>query len=263
MNVYVMTDMEGISGISSREQCRTGGVAWEAAKALMEADFNAAVAGASAGGASRIVLNDAHGGGDGNIRLEKMDGRAEYERPQGGANMMPALNDGKFDVGFHVGAHAMAGTLDAFLCHTQSSASWHNYRVNGERWGEIAQFAAYMGHFGVPLVLVTGDDAACREAHELLGDEIETVAVKSAVGRQRARCLSPAAARERIQEAAARAIRLGEKVKPFRPAFPAEVDFEFNSSEFADRAACSPGVERINGRTVRKVARNARELVGW
>jgi D-amino peptidase len=263
MNVYVMTDMEGISGLNSAEQCRSGKPQWEAARTLMEGDFNAAIAGAAAAGAARIVLNDAHGGGNGNIRVENMDERAEYERPQGGANMMPALNDGKFDVGFHIGAHAMAGTANAFLSHTQSSVAWHNYSVNGERWGEIAQFAAYLGHFDVPLVLVTGDEAACAEARKLLGEEIDTVAVKTGIGRQRARCLAPAVARARIQEAAARAVRLSARVKPFKPKFPVEVEIEFHYSSTADRVACSPGMERVDGRTVRKTASNARELVGW
>jgi D-amino peptidase len=263
MNVYVMTDMEGISGIQCQGQCASGSDEWRRSLPLVEADFNAAIAGAAAGGARRIVLNDAHGGGDGNIRVENMDDRAEYERPRGGGNMMPALLDGDFDVGFHIGGHAMAGTADAFLDHTQSSASWHNYWVNGEKWGEIAQFAAYMGHFDVPMVLVTGDEAACKEARELLGEEVETVAVKTGLGRRSARCLPPKVAQQRIQEAAARALRLKGKVQPLKVKLPAEVVIEFNSADVADRVACAPGIERVDARTVRKTAATARELVGW
>ena len=257
-----MTDMEGISGICRQGQVRTGTEEWKLSVPLAEGDFNAAIAGAALAGARRIVLNDAHGGGN-NIRIENMDERAEYERPLGGGNMMPALLGGGFDLAFHIGAHAMAGTQDAFLDHTQSSLSWHNYRVNGQRWGEIAQFAAYLGHFGVPLVLVTGDEAACREARELLGSEIETVAVKTALGRRAARCLATKVARQRIQEAAGRALRLKDRIKPFQPKLPAEVVVEFHSSDVADSVACSPGVERVDARTVRKTAATARELVGW
>lgn len=262
MNVYIMTDMEGISGICRRGQCASGSEEWEKSRPLVEADFNAAVAGAAAGEARRIVVNDAHGGGQGNIRIENMDERGEYERPLGGGNMMPALVDGKFDVGFHIGAHAMAGTQDAFLDHTQSSASWHNYWVNGEKWGELAQFAAYMGHFGVPMVLVTGDEAACAEARELLG-KIETVPVKTALGRQLARCMPPKVAHRKIQEAAARALGLKKKIKPFKVKLPAEVTVEFNRSDTADAVAASPGIERVGARTVRRIAETARELVGW
>ncbi len=262
MNVYIMTDMEGISGICRGGQCASGSADWEKSRPLVEAEFNAAVAGAAAGEARRIVVNDAHGGGQGNIRIEEMDDRAEYERPLGGGNMMPALADGKFDVGFHIGAHAMAGTQDAFLDHTQSSGSWHNFWVNGKLWGELAQFAAYMGHFNIPLVLVTGDEAACAEARELLG-KIETVAVKTALGRQLARCMTPGAAHRKIQEAAGRALHLKKKVEPFKVKLPAEVVIEFNRSSHADSAAANPGIERVDARTVRKTAETAREIVGW
>jgi len=262
MNVYIMTDMEGISGINREEQCKSESDEWRRSLPLMEAEFNAAIAGAATGGARRIVLNDAHGGGE-NIRLAEMDSRAEYERPLGGGNMMPALLDGKFEIGFHIGAHAMSGTQDAFLDHTQDSVNWHNYWVNGEKWGELAQFAAYMGHFDVPLVLVTGDEAACAEARALLGKDVETVAVKIGLGRRHARCLAPSVAHEKVQEAAARALRQKDRIKPFKVKLPAEVVVEFNSTSTADNVAALPGIERVDARTVKKIAQSARELVGW
>jgi len=260
MNVYIMTDMEGISGITRRDQVWCGTAAWRESLALAEADFNAAVAGAATGGARRIVLCDAHGGGA-NIRVENMDGRAEYERPVGAGNIMPALAAAKFDLALMIGAHAMAGTQGAFLEHTQSSFTWHNYLVNGQRWGEIAQFAAYLGHFDVPMVMVTGDEAACREAREFLG-EVETVVVKQALCRQHARALPLAAARKAIEEAAARALRLAGRIKPFKVKLPAEVRVEFHTAETADGFARKPGVKRVDGRTVGWTANTARQLVG-
>ncbi|HOX07119.1 MAG TPA: M55 family metallopeptidase [Planctomycetota bacterium] len=260
MNVYIMTDMEGVSGVVRREQVSPGTAPWREALQFAEADFNAAVAGAAAGGARRIVLCDAHGGGN-NIRLEKMDGRAEYERPVGARRIMPALEEAKFDAGFMVGAHAMAGTQGAFLEHTQSSFTWHNYTVDGRRWGEIAQFAAWLGHFDVPLVLVTGDEAACREAREFLG-EVETATVKTTLCRQYARSLPPAAAHKAIEEAAARALRLVGRARPFKPKFPADVRIEFHRADTADGAARRPGVKRLDGRTVGWTANSALELIG-
>ena len=263
MNVYIMTDMEGVSGINRQEQCQSGSLEWRKSRLLVEGDFNAAVEGAVLGGAELIVLNDAHGGGQGNIRLENMSGKARYERPLRGRNMMPALLGEKFQVAFLIGAHAMAGTQDAFLDHTMSAEAWHNYRVNGERHGEIAMFAAYLGEFGVPLTLVTGDEAACHEARELLGKKIETVAVKQGIGRQRASCIVPAEAHDRIRQAAERATALAGKVNPFKFKYPAEVHIEFNRSDYADEAAARPGVERVDGRTVMRTVQSARELVGW
>ncbi len=260
MNVYIMTDMEGVSGIVRREQVAPGSAAWRDALRFAEADFNAAVAGAFAGGARRVVLCDAHGGGN-NIRIENMDGRAEYERPTGRGSVMPALFSGKFDVALLIGAHAMAGTQGAFLEHTQSSASWHNHTVDGKRWGELAQFAAWLGHFDVPLALVTGDEAVCREAREFLG-EVETVAVKTALCRQYARSLPLEAAHKAISEAAARAVLAAGKVRPFKPKLPAEVRLEFHSAEGADGLARRPGVRRIDGRTVGWTASTALQLIG-
>lgn len=259
MNVYIMTDMEGISGISRVEQTSPPSAPWRESLALLEGDFNAAISGAAAGGARRIVLCDAHCGG-GNLRIDNMDGRAEYERSAGVRNWMPALSGAKFDAGFMIGAHARAGTPEAFLDHTQSSRDWHEYRLDGRPLGEIGQVAAWMGALDVPLVLVTGDEAACREARELLG-EVETAAVKTALGRRFARCLPPAAMRKAIEEAAVRALRLVGRAKPFAVKFPAEVQIEFQRPDAAERLARRPGARLLDGRKVAWTANSVRELV--
>jgi D-amino peptidase len=259
MNVYIMTDMEGVSGISRVEQTSPPTAPWRESLSLLEGDFNAAISGAAAGGARRIVLCDAHCGG-GNLRIESMDARAEYERTAGVKNWMPAVAGAKFDAGFMIGAHARAGTQDAFLDHTQSSREWHEYRLEGRPLGEIGQAAAWMGAFDVPLVLVTGDEAACREARELLGD-VETVAVKTALGRKYARCLPPAVVRKAIEEAAVRALRLVGRAKPLKVKFPAEVQIEFQRPAGAENLARRPGARLLDGRTVGWVAKSVRELV--
>jgi D-amino peptidase len=259
MNVYIMTDMEGVSGISRQEQTSPPGGPWRESLPLVEGDFNAAVAGAAAAGARRIVLCDAHCGG-GNVRIEHLDQRAEYERSAGAKAWMPALAEAKFEAGFFLGTHARAGTAGAFLDHTQSSVEWHEYRLDGRPLGEIGQVAAWMGAFEVPLVLVTGDEAACREAREILG-EVETVAVKTALGRKYARCLAPTTVRKAIEEAAVRALRLVGRAKPFKVKFPAEVQIEFQRPDAAEAYARRPGVRRIDSRTVAWSAKSARELL--
>ncbi|GAH84289.1 unnamed protein product, partial [marine sediment metagenome] len=123
MKIYILTDMEGISGIGRREMVMAdeGGQHYQYGRKCLTEDINAAVAGAFDGGATDVVVNDGHGGGR-HLILEEADPRALYERPVSGYHLMPSLDE-SFDGLFVVGAHAMAGTIDAFLDHTQSSAT--------------------------------------------------------------------------------------------------------------------------------------------
>lgn len=260
MKIYIITDMEGISGICNEEQVKRETPHYGPARRLLCADVNAAVAGAFAGGATEVVVSDGHGGGF-NLLLEEMDPRAVYERPNGGLDMMPAL-DGSFAGVFCVGYHAMAGTLNGFLDHTQSSASWYNYYLNGRRTGELGQVGALAGSFGVPVLLVTGDQAACDEGREFFG-EIETAAVKQGIGRQHARCLQPEAARELIRAAAQRAMGLVGKMAPYRVSLPLTVRLEYYRSDMADAVARRPGTRRIDARTVERVVDDVRLLLSF
>src|SRR5687767_14008086 len=133
-----------------------------------------------------------------------MDSRAVYERPNGALDFLPGLDESFAGI-FCVGYHAMAGTLNGFLDHTQSSASWLNYYLNGRRCGELAQVAVWAGSYGISMLLVTGDQAACDEAHEFF-QPVETVAVKQGIGRQHARCIHPEKAHNFIREGAKRAM---------------------------------------------------------
>src|SRR5947207_720499 len=101
MKIYIITDMEGVSGICNEEQVKKESPHYGPARRLLCADVNAAIAGAIAGGATEVVVNDGHGGGF-NFLMEEMDPRAVYERPNGGLDLMPALDDsfaGAFCVG--------------------------------------------------------------------------------------------------------------------------------------------------------------------
>jgi D-amino peptidase len=174
---------------------------------------------------------------------------------------MPSLDD-SFAGLFQVGCHAMAGTLNAFLDHTQSSRSWFSYSLGGREMGEMGQVAAIAGHYGVPTLLVTGDEAACAEAREFFGD-IETVAVKRATGRNHASCLHPKRAQELIREAAARAIKSVGELQPFVVEMPAEVKLTVTRADYVDGLARRPGVERMDARTIRKTIDSALDLISF
>lgn len=258
MKIYIMTDMEGVSGICNELQVTTGTPQYEAARSLLCGDVNAAIAGAFDGGATEVLVSDGHSSGF-NLILEQMDSRALYERPNGGRDFMPGL-DASFAGVFSVGYHAMAGTLNGFLDHTQSPESWLNYYLNGRRSGELAQVAAWSGMFDVPTLLVTGDQAACDEAREFFGN-IETVAVKQGIGRQFARCIQPEKARQMIRESAEKAMgRIGE-AEPFKVATPVTIRLEFYRSDMADGVANRPGTTRIDARTVERTVDSVREIL--
>lgn len=257
MKVYMMTDFEGISGVRTMEECQTGSPQYQAARKFLCGDINAATAGAFDGGADEVIVRDGHGGGF-NLILELMDPRALYTG-RGGPNWCPGLDE-TCDVAFFVGAHAMAGTPGAFLEHTQSSKSWLDYRVNGRSFGELGQFGAYCGALGIPVVLVTGDEAACREAEQFFPG-CETVAVKRATSRNSALCIHPERAHEMIRAAAKRALARAGEIPPLKVEFPAEVVMTYMRTDHADAATAKRGVERVDSRTVKWTAANPHELL--
>ena len=256
MKIYIMTDFEGVSGVRTQEESATGTAPYEVARKFLVADVNAAIAGAFDGGATEVLVRDGHGRGF-NFLLDLMDPRAVYVG-NAAENWLPHL-DATCDAAFFVGAHAMAGTQDAFLDHTQSYA-WYCYSVNGRAMGEQGQLGAIAGSYGVPVVLVTGDEAACVEARHFFPG-CEAVAVKRAEGRQSARCMHPLRAQALIRAAAQRAMRLTRTVPPMVTTWPAEVALEFTRTDYADGLAAARGVDRLGPRTVRWFAAHANELL--
>jgi len=204
-----------------------------------------------AGGATEIFVRDGHMGG-GNFIDGLLDGRAHLL-----AKGQP-LPEGVV-AGMRIGAHTMGGVLNAFLDHT----CWHGHvfsiHVNGRAFGEIGLEAARLGQHGIPLVAVSGCEMACKEARDFVG-ELAFAPVKRAVGRSRAVLVEPDEAHQRIRDAAEQGLaRVGE-IAPFRVIFPVEMIEVYCRTELADRAAQKgDDVERIDARTVRKIAHAADE----
>jgi D-amino peptidase len=155
--------------------------------------------------------------------------------------------DGGFDAAMFIGYHARAGTRNATIDHTYTSRVYEA-RLNGEPVGELALNAAMAGVHGVPVALVSGDQALATEARMLLGDGVETVVVKEAVGRFAARSLAPTVACDRIRAGAASALRRKHKLLKIAPPIRLEVDFAL--TQMADMAELVPGSVRTGGRTV-------------
>ena len=254
MRVFFDTDLEGAVGVYNMEMCLRGDPLFSYAYAELAKDINAAVEGAFLGGADECVVCDGHGAQG--LKFDLIDPRAI----RGNYGMM---KEG-FDVMFCIANHAQAGTQNAFLDHTQNSREWFCYKINGRPSGEIAQSAMQAAHYGAPVVLVTGDEAAVTEAHNFLG-EVETVAVKRGIGRQQCEMYDPEESRAKIREAARIAvsnfINGTKEYRLYTPALPAICELTFMRTDACDRAmSYKSNRERIDGRTVRWVAQSYLEI---
>jgi D-amino peptidase len=154
------------------------------------------------------------------------------------------------DAALLVGMHAMAGTRAGVVNHTVSGADYQNLWFNGTRVGETGIHAALCGTWNCPVLLVTGDDAACAEGRALLGDGLTTVAVKRGLGAASARQIPPARTRRMIEDGARRALRDLRAVQPWDPGSPCEIRVEFKHTKATDDLRFRAGVERVDDRTI-------------
>lgn len=240
MKVFISIDLEGVAGYAgSAEGINTN--------ELMAAEANVAIAGAFDGGAKEVIVVEAHGSKR-NINPQRIDPRARIlsGRPRTPEHMGGI--DETYDAALFIGYHAKAGTLRGVMSHTYTGVVF-SLRINDIEVGETGADAAIAGYFGVPVVMVSGDDVVCKEAKELLGD-IETVVVKEGVSRSAAICIPPPKAYEMIQQGAARALKKVGSVSPFVIKPPIHVETTFIDPSHADTVCFLPFVERIDGITV-------------
>ncbi|HYZ93129.1 MAG TPA: M55 family metallopeptidase [Actinomycetota bacterium] len=253
MRVHIISDMEGVSGIVKWEQVTGGERLYEEGRILYTEEINAAVRGAKRAGATEIIVMDCHGAGRGwtfnSLIPERLDPACEWVVQTSWTEYTETLEQG-CDAALFVAMHAMAGTADGGLCHTVSGTSWTNLSFNGTLVGETGINAALCGHFGCPVLLVTGDEAVCGEASALLGSGLTTVAVKKSFGRQSARNLPPVKAREMIEEGAHRALQNLKAVEPYDPGRPCEIKVEFATTDGTPKYRDRHGIDVPDGRTV-------------
>ena len=246
MRVHIISDMEGVAGIVKWQQTSGGEKLYDEGRVLYTEEINAAVRGAKDAGATEIVVMDCHGAGgayDFNSLLpELLDPACEYVVQQEWTEYTGFLESG-CDAALFVGMHAMAGTADGVLSHTVSGQAWQSLRFNGTLVGETGINAALCGHWGVPVLLVTGDHAVCIEAKELLGAGVTTVEVKQGLGRFSARMQTPHRARELIEEGARKALADLTVVAPYDPGRPAEIAIDFATPDRLQEFANRKGVE--------------------
>ena len=260
MRVYISVDMEGIAGVVHEDQTdpidsRHAGE-YNRFRRLMTNEANAAIRGARDAGATGVVVNDSHWLMR-NLLAEELDPFAELM--SGGPkrlSMVEGIESG-FDAAMFIGYHARAGTQNATIDHTYTSRVYET-RIGGAPVGELALNAALAGVYGVPVALVSGDQSLAAEAQALLGDTVETVIVKQAVGRFAARSLAPSVACERIRAGAAAALSRPHPLFTFSP--PVRLEVDFTESQMADMAELAPGSQRTGARTVEYTGDDYRQV---
>ncbi|GAA0377134.1 M55 family metallopeptidase [Microbispora corallina] len=246
MKIYLSVDMEGVTGLTDPEEMHAGGRGYERGCELMTGDANAVVEGAFSAGARSVLVNDAHGSTK-NLRIDLLDPRATLVRGPGKPHRMGQGLTGEFDAACFAGYHARAGVQHGVLNHTWMGKEIYNVYLNGAICGETRLVAGFAGSLGVPVALVTGDEAVCEEAAELLGD-VETVAVKTGIDRFSAELLPPSVAWERITQGAARALGRLPELRPYVVPPPYTLGVEWNSTAIAAACAVVPGVKQVGPR---------------
>jgi D-amino peptidase len=264
MRVHVISDIEGVSGVVKSQQGDGGESLFEEARRLYTEEINAAIRGAFAARATEVVVMDCHGAGKGwdfnSLLPEALDPRCEWVVQNEWTEYTGFLEEG-CDAALFVGMHARAGVADGVLNHTISGSDIYELRFNGTPVGETGVNAALCGTFGCPVLLVTGDDAVCRESRELLGEGLTTVAVKQGLGRSSARNIAPPRAREMIEEGAKQALADLSAVAPYDPGHPCEIEVDLMGSHLVEPYRFRHGIEIVDGR--RLVSKADDWLTAW
>ena len=223
--IYVSTDMEGASGVFQWAQVNfTTTTLSQKAREYFMSDLNAVIRGLRDGGATEIIVLDGHGNGA--VVPHLMEPGAKYVVGHGRSELFYGLD--KDCIGMvMVGYHSMMGTPDGVLNHTQNGLTENRYWYNGVESGEMVQEAIVAGHYGVPPIMVTGDEATCREALKFFGKTCVTVAVKKGLARESAVLYPLEETRQKLYEGARRAMAAIPQCKPYKIDLPIRVKIQY------------------------------------
>jgi D-amino peptidase len=254
LKVYISADMEGITGVASADQLTPGSFEYERAREWMTGEVLAAIEGARDAGATEFVVSDSHGNGE-SLLIDRFPADVttirSFPRPLG---MMEGI-DSSFAAVIFIGYHASTSSTTGVRAHTISSALLTRISLNGTSMSEAGINAAIAAQFGVPVVMLTGDDAIVAETKTRLGP-IEGVVVKRAIGFHSTATITPERARALIREHAATAVKRRSEMKPYSMTRPITLDVSFKNYRPVELLGYLPNVQRIDSHTVRFVGRD-------
>lgn len=248
LKVYISADMEGVVGVVTSDHLGPTGWEYQNAREWLTAEVNAAIGAARAAGATEIVVSDSHGNGE-NILLDEIPRGVRlvrsWPRPLG---MMQGIDE-SFDAAIYIGYHASTTNPEGVRAHTMSSGTLTAIRLNGVAVPEAVINAAIAGHFGVPVVMISGDDATIAEVQGHLGD-IEGAVLKWNYGFHSALTVTPEESQEIIAEKVSAALARVDDFEPYRLEGPIEVEVSFKNYLAAELLAYLSIVERVDSHTI-------------
>ncbi len=251
--IYISADIEGTSGVVSTEQIWPKGFEYQYAREWMTAEVVAVCEAAFELGVKEVVVSDSHGNAQ-NLLLDKMPKGVQvvrsWPRPMG---MMEGIQEGRYDAAVLLGYHPGATDEQGVLAHT-FSGTIRELKLNGKTASETVVSTAIAGFFDVPVVLATGDDAYQKHVHSVLGEQVETVVTKWALGYTSARCLLPQDVCELISDATTRSLANLDLFNSYALEPSIEVEVDFNKREIAEKLSYLPNIERLDTYRVRFIA---------
>lgn len=260
LKVYISADMEGVTGVASVDQLGPASFEYAQARQWMTDEVLAAIQGAREAGATEFVVSDSHGNGE-SLLIERFPSDIpvtivrSFPRPLA---MMEGI-DASFAAVIFIGYHTSTSSLTGVRAHTISSALLTRVAINGTAMSEAGINAAIAAQFGVPVVMITGDDQIVAESKQRLGP-IEGVAVKRAVGFHSAATLTPAAGQALIRQRAKIAVGRRAELRPYTLAKPLTLEVSLKNYRPVELLGYLRDVQRVDSHTVRFVARDMVEL---
>ena len=252
--IYISADLEGVVGAVTGEQLGPGGFEYNRFREFMTGEVNAAIKAARAAGATELLVADSHGNGQ-NLLIEKVPKDLKlirsWPRPLG---MMEGI-DSSFDGVIFTGYHSSTDNMEGVRAHTFSSARLSSVKVNGKVMSEGSWNAAVAGEFGVPVIMLAGDDAAVNEVKALIGNA-EGAIVKESISFHSAKSLHPDAAYDLIAEKTSYAVKNIKKYKPYKIKGPLTVSVSFKHYQPSQILSYLKMFKRTDSHTMEFKAKN-------
>lgn len=261
LKVYISVDMEGVVGTVTEDQLGPGGFEYQKFREFMTKEALAAVNAAKEAGASEILVSDSHGNGE-NLLIEMFPKDVRIVRSWPRKLGMMAGIDGTFDAALFVGYHSSTSNPKGVRAHTFSSGRLTRVALNGSEMTEGSWNAALAGHFGVPVIFISGDDAVIQEVRTAVGN-VEGAEVKKSLGFHAASTLSPEASYELIGQKVRNAFARLKEFKPFALKSPITLDVSFKHYRVTEVLAYLKGVQRTDSHSIRYAGKDMVEIADF
>ncbi len=258
LKVYISVDMEGVVGTVTGDQLGPDGFEYGRFREYMTREALAAVNAAKEAGATEILVADSHGNGE-NLLIDLFPKDVRIIRSWPRRLAMMAGIDNTFDAVLFIGYHASTNNTKGVRAHTFSSARLTRVALNGTEVTEGAFNAAIAGYFGVPVVMMSGDDAAIEEVRSLVGN-IEGAETKKSLGFHSANTITPEASYELIGQKVKAALKRLKDFKPYVVKTPVTFEVSFKSYRPVEVLSYLKIIERVNSHTIRYQGKDMPEI---